>query len=103
MLRNLFVYNNLPHRYQRKNEVWCCYAGRPRGVYSGCIGFIGFNGTFDLNIVIRSAVFHRGRVSVGAGGAVVIASDPLEEYEEMMLKAAPVLQSVGAVMSEPCH
>lgn len=71
--------------------------GKQRGVYSGCIGFIGFNDTFDLNIVIRSAVFYRGGVTVGAGGAITVASDPVDEYEEMLLKAAPVLQAVGPV------
>ncbi|MGW4248029.1 aminodeoxychorismate synthase component I [Nocardia sp. NPDC004722] len=65
-----------------------------RGVYSGTIGFLGLGGTADLNIVIRTAVRHDGRWRVGAGGAVVLDSDPAEEYREMVWKAAAALRAL---------
>lgn len=63
-------------------------------MYSGCLGFIGLNNTFDLNIVIRTAVISDTEVTIGAGGAIVLQSDPEEEYEEMMLKASALLNAV---------
>ncbi|MCM6773533.1 aminodeoxychorismate synthase component I [Nocardia sp. CDC159] len=65
-----------------------------RGIYSGTIGFLGLGGTADLNVVIRTAVRHDGRWRIGAGGAVVLDSDPEQEYQEMVLKAAASLRAV---------
>ncbi|SDL81183.1 para-aminobenzoate synthetase [Corynebacterium mycetoides] len=64
----------------------------PRGVYSGAIGYFGFDGSADLSVVIRAAVKRGERISVGAGGAIVWDSDAESEYEEMHLKADAVLR-----------
>ena len=63
----------------------------PRGVYSGALGYFGFDGQADLSVVIRAAVRAGNTVTVGAGGAIVLASDPESELAERNLKAQSVL------------
>ncbi len=68
---------------------------RPRGIYSGALGFFGFNGSVDLNIVIRTIVADLSHLSIGCGGAITVLSDPRQEFEEIMLKARAPMQAVA--------
>lgn len=63
----------------------------PRGVYTGAIGYFGFDGTSEFSIAIRTAVFERGRASFHAGAGIVADSIPGHEWEETWQKAAALI------------
>ncbi|MFD9979017.1 aminodeoxychorismate synthase component I [Streptomyces massasporeus] len=65
-----------------------------RGVYSGALGYFGCGGGADLGIVIRTAVLADGVMHLGAGGAIVLDSDPDAEYDEMLLKTAAPMRAL---------
>ncbi|MEU0057487.1 chorismate-binding protein [Streptomyces sp. NPDC006334] len=70
-----------------------------RGVYSGALGYLGCGGDADLSIVIRTAVIADGLMRVGAGGAIVLDSDPVAEYDEMLLKTAGQMRAHAAALA----
>jgi para-aminobenzoate synthetase component 1 len=67
-----------------------------RGIYTGSIGYIGFDGTIDLNIAIRTIVIKDRQAYFGAGGGVVADSDEKDEYEESLLKASKLFEALEA-------
>ncbi|MDR2997701.1 MAG: chorismate-binding protein, partial [Microbacterium sp.] len=74
--------------------------GAPRGVYSGCFGWIGLDGSADLGMVIRSILIEDSTAYVGAGGGITWLSDAAEEAAEVATKARAPLAALGAVVPE---
>jgi para-aminobenzoate synthetase len=70
-----------------------------RGVYSGSIGYFGLDGAVDLNIVIRTIVVRPGATTIGAGGAIVMQSDPQEEFDEILLKARAPMAAIAETIT----
>ncbi len=64
-----------------------------RGVYAGCMGYFGANGSMDTCIAIRTAVIKDGMLHVQAGAGVVADSDPQSEYRECVAKARGMLRA----------
>jgi para-aminobenzoate synthetase len=78
---------------ERTMEIIDELEGEARGVYSGAIGYLGLGGGCDLGVAIRTIVLDGDSAGVGAGGAVVMQSDPEDEYREMLLKARTPVQA----------
>jgi para-aminobenzoate synthetase component I len=64
-----------------------------RGLYTGSIGWIGFNGDMELNIVIRTAFVQEGMAYIQAGAGIVIDSIPANEFVESLNKAKAMWQA----------
>jgi para-aminobenzoate synthetase component 1 len=63
-----------------------------RGIYCGAIGYVGFDGNMDSNIVIRTLVCSGTQIQCWAGGGIVADSDMAAEYQETLDKAAGMLK-----------
>ena len=83
---------------ERSVEILDSLEAGSRGIYSGILGYLGFDRTADLSIVIRTLVRAGKQVTVGAGGAIVAASQPDAEWREKNLKAAAPLTALTEAM-----
>lgn len=65
-----------------------------RSVYTGSIGYIGFNGAMDLNIAIRTIIIRGKNAYYQVGGGIVWDSDPILEYEETLHKGQALMKTL---------
>jgi para-aminobenzoate synthetase component 1 len=66
-----------------------------RGAYCGSLGYLGFDGSLDLSILIRTITAGHGWWQAPAGGGIVAQSDPRQEYEETWHKAEGLIRALA--------
>ena len=66
-----------------------------RNIYTGSIGYLGFDGDMDLNIAIRTIVLKDQKAYFQVGGGIVWDSDPYEEYEESLVKGRALVKALN--------
>lgn len=80
----------------RTLEIIDALEPRPRGIYSGCLGWLSTDGAAELAMTIRTVVADAEGTSVGVGGAIVALSDPEAELEEIELKGRVLVEGIAA-------
>ncbi len=78
---------------KRAREIIDTLETSPRGLYTGAIGYLGWNGESQFNIAIRTLVGERDHWHFHVGAGIVADSDPEAEYEETLHKAAGILKA----------
>ncbi len=73
---------------------------KARGIYTGAIGYIGFDGEMDLNIAIRTWVRKKDKMMFQVGAGIVADSDPKKEYQETLQKAAALMEALKPVQQK---
>ncbi|MBN1289458.1 MAG: aminodeoxychorismate synthase component I [Actinobacteria bacterium] len=72
-----------------------------RSIYTGSIGYLGYNGQHDTNIAIRTMIIRNGRAYFQVGGGIVADSDPEAEYDETLHKGRAIFQSLAGSSRVP--
>lgn len=72
-----------------------------RGIYTGSLGYFGFNETMDISIVIRTFLIKKDRGYFQVGGGIVADSEPEKEYQETLDKAKALIQSLQKPFIQP--
>ena len=80
----------------RAMEIIAELENEARGAYAGAIGYLGFGGTMDTCITIRTIIFKHGKAYVQSGAGIVWDSVPESEYMETINKAKGMLKAIRA-------
>lgn len=80
---------------RRAMEILRTLEPAPRGVYTGAVGWIGFDRSASLHVAIRTGRHADGVFSFGAGGGIVIDSTAEAEWRELHLKARAFARALG--------
>jgi len=78
-------------------EIIAELEGKGRSFYTGSFGYLGLDGSMDLNILIRSMLLHDKQISFRTGAGIVSDSDPDREVAETEDKARGLLRALGPV------
>jgi anthranilate synthase component 1 len=68
----------------------------PRDAYTGSMGYLGVDGSLDLNILIRTLTVADSRIDFRTGAGIVADSDPAAELDETRAKAQGMLRALGS-------
>jgi len=66
-----------------------------RSIYTGSLGYLDFSGGMDFNILIRTILKQKDKITFGVGGGIVADSRPQEEYKETLVKAEGIFRALG--------
>lgn len=78
----------------RAMELIAHYEKDPRGFYGGCIGLVGFDGTMNQAIMIRSFLSRNGELAYQAGAGIVVSSQPEMELAEIGNKLGALRKAI---------
>lgn len=71
-----------------------------RSIYTGSIGYLGFDGNMDINITIRTFLIKKQHAYFQTGGAIVYDSNPEDEYQETLDKARALIEALNTVIRQ---
>ncbi|MBE7172405.1 MAG: chorismate-binding protein [Williamsia sp.] len=96
VLKSIFPGGSITGAPKRRTmEIIEKFEQRPRGIYTGSIGYISIDKAAEFNIAIRTMVVNNSNeISFGSGGAILAESDPEEEYRETLVKAYALIRAV---------
>lgn len=86
---------------KRAMEIIAELESEPRGLFTGAIGYFGFNGKSQFNIAIRTVVIEDGTAHFHVGAGIVADSQPEQEWQETLDKAAGILLAAKKRDTEP--